>query len=333
MSSDQIKPRKLNIAMAVSDRMLPLFTGEVSSPDITLEFDTGTPSELFWRALHEDTFDITEMSLAAHAILTSRDDNPFVGLPVFASRMFRHGSIFVSNASGIERPEDLAERKIGIPEYQMTAAVWMRGILHERHSVAPTDIQWVTGGVNKVGRRERIELRLPAGVHVEPAPGQATLNDLLLAGEIDAIMAPQMPNAFRQGDPRVRRLFNNYRQAEEVYFEETRIFPIMHLAVVRRELAEAEPQLMNMLFRLFDHARQQAMASLTDADAPSVMLPWQVDEAERTRALMGDDYWPYGIDENAHVLETFVRYLGAQGLLARPIEVAELFARADWHGA
>ncbi len=318
--------RRLSAGMSVSDRMLPLLTGQVTTPELKLNFECDTPNALFWRALHDGAFDLTEMSLAAHAVLTSRNASPFVGLPVFTSRMFRHGSIFVSATSDITHPELLAGRRIGVPEYQMTAAVWMRGILQEHHSVTLTDIHWFTGGVNQPGRKERIALHLPADLHVEPISERATLNDMLLAGEIDAIIAPQIPQAFHQGDARVKRLFGDSREIEEAYFSETMIFPIMHLAVVRRELVAAEPKLADTLFRLFDAARRHAMAALCDTDAPAVMLPWQADEITRTRALMGDDYWPYGIDANRHVLETFIRYLGEQELLARPIEVGELFA-------
>lgn len=318
--------RHLKVGMSISDRMLPLLTGQVTSPEITLDFECGRPNELFWQALHNDAFDLTEMSLAAHAILTSRGENPFVGLPVFTSRMFRHGSIFVSAASNITTPEDLSGRRVGIPEYQMTAAVWIRGILQERHGVNPADIHWITGGVNKPGRRERIALQLPQNIHVEPIAAQATLNDLLLAGEIDAIIAPQIPQALQLGDQRIRRLFDDSRKVEEAYFAETNIFPIMHLAVLRQELAATEPQLPATLFRLCDDAKGQAMDTLHDTDAPYVMLPWQADEAARTGTVMGDDYWPYGIDANRHVLETFIRYLDEQTLLARPIEVDELFA-------
>ena len=161
--------------MSINDRMLPILTGQITAPSIELQFESGTPSTLFWRALHEGAFDVTEMSLAAHAILTSRGDNPFVGLPVFTSRMFRHGSIFVSSASGIETPQDLVGRRVGIPEYQMTAAVWLRGILQEFYGVAPAQISWVTGGVNKPGRKERIKIDLPSDVRVAPIDDSATL--------------------------------------------------------------------------------------------------------------------------------------------------------------
>jgi len=324
--------RHLKVGISISDRMLPLLTGQIASPELTLNFEYGTPNALFWRALHEGAFDMTEMSLAAHAILTSRDENPFVGLPVFTSRMFRHGSIFVATASNIMTPEDLAGCRVGIPEYQMTAAVWMRGILQDRHGVAPADIQWVTGGVNKSGRTERIALQLPKNIRIEPIAAHATLNDMLLAGQIDAIIAPQVPVAFRRGDQRIRQLFANSRDVEETYFTETEIFPIMHLAVLRRELVAAEPQLPIKLFRLCDAARRHAIDTLHDTDAPYVMLPWQADEAARTRTLMGDDYWPYGIDANQHVLSTFIRYLDQQGLLARPIQADELFAPGIYQG-
>jgi 4,5-dihydroxyphthalate decarboxylase len=319
----------LKVGMAASDRMLALATGEITSTELSLDFETGTPSTLFWRALHDGAFDATEMSLAAHAILTSRNMNPFVGLPIFTSRMFRHGSIFVSDASAIEAPAELAGKRVGIPEYQMTAAVWMRGILQDRYGVLPRDIRWRTGGVNKPGRSERIELRQPTGVQIDPIGDQETLDTLLLAGEIDAIMAPQVPASFRRGDKRVRRLFDEARREEEAYFADSGIFPIMHLLVMRRERSAKDPELAGLLFDLFERAKAHALETLADADAPYVMMPWQVDEIERTSALMGADYWPYGIEANMTTLETFVRYLGEQELLERRIRPQDLFAHCN----
>ena len=316
----------LHIGIAANDRMHAIANGNVQVPGYELRFDQDVPSGIFWRALKGGEFDVTEMSLAAHSILTARGENPFVGVPVFTSRMFRHASLFVSDASGIRTPDQLAGRRVGAPEYQMTAGVWMRGILHDHYGVPANRVHWLTGGVNRPGREERIEMRLPPGYQVEPIGPERTLDAMLAAGAIDAIMSPEIPAGFRRGDGTVRRLFEDSRAEERAYFEKTGIFPIMHLLVVRREVYERDPGLAVALFEAFQKAKAQAFEHLYDGDALYVMLPWLVDEIERTMALMGEDFWPYGIEPNRDVLETFVRHLLDQGMIDRQIDIAELFA-------
>jgi 4,5-dihydroxyphthalate decarboxylase len=318
--------RRLHTGISVNDRMLPLLTGAVTSPDLVLDFERATPIEIFQRAIQAGAFDVTEMSLAAHAIMTSRGDNPFVGLPVFTSRMFRHGSIFVSARSGISTPEQLAGRRIGIPEYQMTAAVWVRGLLHDQYGVDLASIDWHTGGVNQVGRGERIPLRLPPSYRVTPVAPSQTLNQMLLDGDIDAIIAPQIPAAFRSGDPRIRRLFSDFRRAEEAYFDATGLFPIMHLVVMRKELAAAEPELLPTLYDLFERAKAHSRAALADGDALFVMLPTLISEIEATTRRMGEDFWAYGIGANRRVLDAFIGHLTRQHLLAKSLSPEDLFA-------
>ncbi|HUS97582.1 MAG TPA: ABC transporter substrate-binding protein [Hyphomicrobiaceae bacterium] len=316
----------LSVGISRNDRVLPLLLGDVTPDLCDLTFEHGTPSQVFWRALDEGAFDVTEMSLASHCILTSRGENPFVGLPVFTSRMFRHNAIFVAERSGIGTPEDLNGKRIGVPEYQMTAAVWARGILSEFHGFDPRSVHWVRAGVNQAGRRERLPLHLPDGYDVTNAPDGVTLNDMIKAGDIDAIIAPQIASAFQRQDGSVRRLFPDCRAAEISYFRATRIFPIMHLLVMRREVHAANPGLAGSISRAFAEAKTMSARHLYDGDAVYVMLPWLVDEVEQTRALMGDNYWPYGIGANRGVLETMLRYLGEQHLLRQSIGVENLFA-------
>jgi 4,5-dihydroxyphthalate decarboxylase len=327
------EPLRLHAGIAISDRVAPLLTGKVAHPDIMLAFERAAPNDIFWRALHENAFDITEMSFAGHAILASRDTNPFVGLPIYTSRMFRHGAIYVLRRSGIKEPQDLRGRRIGVPEYQMTAAVWLRGLLDEIYAIAPSEIIWRTGGVNARRHPERVVLRPPSGVSITAIGRNETLNAMLLAGDIDAIMAPQMPAAFRDGHPEVRRLFENSRAVEQGYYRDTGIFPIMHILVMRRTLAEAHPDLPRRLFDLFESARQKSLATLSDTDALAVMLPWLVQEYEATRALMGEDYWSYGVAQNRPTIEAFLRHLERQALLARPLSIADLFLPEFVEGA
>ncbi len=317
----------LQVGIARNDRMLPLLVGDVPVDGYDLDFVEAEPSEIFWRALKDGEFDVTEMSLAAHAILTSRGKSDFVGLPVFTSRMFRHGSIFVSSHSAITSPEQLAGRRIGVPEYQMTAAVWMRGILHDEYGVASHSVHWLTGGVNKPGRLERLELQVPPQYRIENIGPHRTLDAMLRSGEIDAIMSPQIPDGFHRGDGRIRRLFEDPRAEEIAYFSKTGVFPIMHLLVVRKECHEKEPELSPKLVQAFEQARKQSFGRLYDGDALHVMLPWLISEIEATKTIMGSNFWPFGIEENRHVINAFIRHLQNQGLVDGPLEVEELFAR------
>ena len=316
----------LQVGVARNDRMLPLLNGDVSVEGYSLDFAQAEPSEIFWRALKEGEFDIAEMSLAAHAILTSRDESPFVGVPVFTSRMFRHGSIFVSRDSGILSPQQLTGRRIGVPEYQMTAAVWMRGILQDDYGVMPASVRWFTGGVNKPGRQERLELRTSPEYQIESIGDQRTLDGMLCAGEIDAIISPQIPESFIHGDGRTKRLFADPRGEEVEYFKRTKVFPIMHMLAIRRERYKQDPSLAVKFLNAFELAKQYSFNCLYNGDALHVMLPWLVSEIETTMKIMGASFWPYGIEPNRHVLEAFVRHLQNQSLIDGSLSIEDLFA-------
>ncbi len=319
-------PLKLNVGIAPNDRMLPLLTGDVKAEGLDLTFSRSAPSDIFWRALHAGEFDVTEMSLAAFCILLSRGERPFIGLPVFTSRMFRHGCIYVSGRSAIETPADLSGKRVGHPEYQMTAAVWMRGILAEFHNVALDEIHWLTGGTNRPGRKERIPLNLPPAYRVDEIAPDETMNALLARGEVDAVISPQMPETFIAGDSGARRLFPDFRKAEQEYYTRSGIFPIMHLLVMRRHVYEENVWAARSLFDAFDKARERSLANLYGSDVLYVMLPWLVDEMEAAFSLMGRNFWPYGISANADVLSKFIDYLERQHLLKGRISVADLFA-------
>ena len=321
-----MRERQLSIGISTNDRVLPLLLGDIVPAGVRLAFTQGKPGDIFWRALHDGEFDVTEMSLAAHCILTSRRENPFVGIPVFTSRMFRHGSLFVRNDAGIERPEDLTGKRIGVPEYQMTAAVWMRGILADDYGLAPSEVSWFTGGVNRAGRKERIPLRLPADYRVSEIAPTDTLDQMLATGKLDAIMSPEIPAGFLAQRPTMRRLFQDVRAIEETYFQRTAIFPIMHMLVVRRSVLQSDQALARSLYDAFNDAKGLALSRLYDADALYATLPWLITELERVRALMGHDFWPYGLERNQHALRTFLSYLHDQQLLQRPVSVDDLFA-------
>jgi 4,5-dihydroxyphthalate decarboxylase len=316
----------LSVGIGLSDRMQPLLERQVTSDRVAFNFDLSAVDKIFWRALHSDDFDITEMSLAAYCILQSRNENKFVGIPVFTSRMFRHNSVYVSSVSKIDNPSDLAGRRIGIPEYQMTAAVWMRGVLDEFYGVDAKNVTWVKGGVNTPGRKERITVELPSRYRVMEIPSDDTLDSYLCDGRIDCLITAKMPESFQKGDPAVRRLFPDVRAAEEAYFRKSGIFPIMHVLVMRRHVYERNRSLVRAVYDAFVAAKTCSEQRLYDPDALVCMVPWLIPEIEHTYDVLGRDYWPYGLSRNRTCLSTFLGYLSTQDLLRRPLRVEELFA-------
>ncbi len=284
------------------------------------------PEEAFHRAFQSQEFDVSELSLSSHTVLTSRGQNDYVGVPLFVSRVFRHSGIYIRADRGIDRPEALKGKTIGLPEYQITANVWIRGILQDDYGVKPEDVHWRRGGVEDPGRRERAPLKLSPGIDLQQVPDDKTLSGMLEAGELDAVFSAKAPSCFTRGAPNIARLFPEYRKAEEDYFRRTRIFPIMHVIGIRKGLAERHPWLAVSIYKAFLRAKELAMAELAQIGHLSASLPWGVSEFQAARALMGDDYWSYGLDANRHVLETFTRYHHEQGLSARRVAPEELFA-------
>jgi 4,5-dihydroxyphthalate decarboxylase len=264
-------------------------------------------------------FDAAEMSLSSYVVGLTRDA-PFVGLPVFPSRMFRHSGIYLSAASDIREPVDLAGRRVGLAEYQLTANVWIRGLLADEYAVPVESVTYVTGGLHTPGRIEKVAIDLPPSMRVEPLGAGRTLTEALATGEIDALYSPRAPASFG------RRLFDPSRPVEEEYYRRTGIFPIMHVVVLRRDVYERNRWLARSLYDAFEKARALCIEGIDETAATRYMLPWLHDEVARTRALLGDDYWPYGLAPNRHVLQKFLDYSYVQGLAARRLQPEELFA-------
>lgn len=305
----------------LSDRVQDLHTGRVRIEGVSLHYLPLSPAEAFRRMLQGE-FDAGEMSLATHIVKVSRGEDDFVAIPAFPSRTFRHSAIYVNERSGIADPGDLVGRRVGVPEYQMTAALWVRGLLEHEYGVRPGDMSWVTGGLRDPGRRPLVDVDVP-GVSVRHEP-ERSLDELLRTGEIDAVVAPQAPPSFAAGDG-VRRLFPDYRRVEAEYFAKTRLFPIMHTVVLRRDFHREHPWVAASLFRAFDAARTAAIGRLTQREPLPVSLPWMQSELDETIEIMGPDFWPYGVERNQQVLEAACRYAWEQGLCARAVEVEELF--------
>lgn len=310
------------------DRVQALLDGRVGVPGVELAHEIQYPTQIFARAFTEAPYDISELSASSYVMQLARDECPYVALPAFVSRAFRHGGFYIRTDRGIEGPKDLQGRLVGVPEYQMTMALWARGLLADEYGVDTDAIRYRTGGTNEPGRKERLALDLPAHMDVEPIPDGTSLNDLLVSGELDAVIAPSPPLAFSAGDARVARLFSDTRTVERDYYRRTGIFPIMHLIGIRRELADANPGLARGLYDALLESRRLAMRDLevtATASANRVHLPWLASEWEETRALMGADFWPYGVARNRAALEALCRYSVAQHLAPRHLTPERLF--------
>jgi 4,5-dihydroxyphthalate decarboxylase len=316
---------KLSLSVAIGDydRNRPLIDGAARIDGVDPVFMTLYPEEIFFRALRTHDFDICELSLSSFTVKTAAGDNRYVGVPCFVSRAFRHTSIYV-RTDRIKEPKDLKGRKVGVPEYQLTANVWARAILEDDFGVAPADIRWVRGAIEHAGRIEKISIKLPPGVSLENAPEGRTISELIDRGEIDGFIAPRPPH-LPHPNPDVGWLFRDPVAAAKDYFGRTGVFPIMHLVGVRRTLVDKHPWLPAAVMKGFEQSKAAAIAHLADTSATKVTLPFVEEQLAGARALMGEDYWPYGLERNRKTLETFLRHHHAQGLSSRLVKVEELF--------
>jgi 4,5-dihydroxyphthalate decarboxylase len=316
---------KISLACWNYDRTRALMDGTVQPDGINLNYLNLPVEETLFRMLRHKEFDAAEMSLSSYTVSLFHDPQPFVAIPIFPSRMFRHSCIYINADSGIRAPTDLIGKRIGTPEYQMTAPVWIRGILSEYYGVPVDSVTYVTGGEEEPGRPEKLKLDLPAGIRIEPIGPTQTLSAMLASGEIDALHTARMPSTFQSGGS-VRRLFENYVEVEQRYFRDTGIFPIMHTVAIRREVYEQNRWVAQSLYKAFVEAQKQTYDDLYMTAALKASLPWLTAHVEEARALMGDDFWPYGFEKNRKTLETFLRYHHEQGLSKRLLKPEQLFA-------
>lgn len=306
---------KLTLACGRYDRTQPLIDGRVEPEGVDLTFLPLRPGETFWRMLNHQEFDVSEMSLSSYTILRSEGDTRFTAIPVFPSRVFRHSAIYLRADSTIEQPQELRGKRIGVGDYQMTAAVWVRGLLMHEYGVRPDEITWV------IGRPVRA-ISLPKEIRIESMSTDTTLEAMLESGEIDALATVMIPSGLGKT---VRRLFRNPRQIEREYFQKTHIFPIMHTLVLKAPLYEENPWLAVSFYRAFCRARDVAYQSMYDTDALTVGLPWVIDEVETSRETFGPQIWDYSIEGSRPTLEALVAYLDEQQLSRRRMKVEELF--------
>ncbi len=319
-------PLRLTFACGDYDRTRALAEGTIRPDGIELNYLRLPVEETFFRMMRHREFEVAEMSLSSYVLSLQADPAPFVALPVYTSRMFRHGAVFCHADAGISGPEDLRGKTVGVPEYQLTANVWVRGILADRHDVPVQSVRYVTGGQESAGRIEKAALDLGDSIDISPIPAGATLSAMLADGEIDALYSPRIPSPFAAGDPRVRRVFPDPVTVEKEYYAATGIFPIMHVVAIRRDVYDANPWVAQSLTKALTLAKREAFAGLHDSSALRFMLPWLNQDLEEAKALMGADYWSYGLAANVETLSTFLRYHHEQGLSRRQREPAELFA-------
>jgi 4,5-dihydroxyphthalate decarboxylase len=315
---------QLSVAMGDYDRTRALVDGRVLIDGVDPVFMLLNPEEMFFRSMRSQDFDITELSFSSYLVKHARGECPYIAVPAFLSRAFRHTSIYVRK-DRVKKPEDLKGKRIGLPEYQLTANVWARAILQEDFGVRPSDVTWVRGGIDTPGRPEKIKLQLPPDVNVESAPEGSTISELLDRGEIDGFIGPRPPSRTALKNPNIGWLFDDPTAVAKDYYRRTGVFPIMHVAAIRKELAERHPWLPGAVFKAFTQAKAAALELLSDTSATKVTLPFVEEQLKAARETMGEDYWSYGVAPARKTLEAFVRAHHSQGLSARQVPVEELF--------
>ena len=309
---------KLSLACGDYEIVRALNEGTVTPDGIELTVLTSMDSATrHWRFLRRGEFDVAEVSASSY--VAARDKGlPFRAIPVFPHRRFRHGFVFVNTAAGIRGPGDLAGRRVGAKSFMTTAVLWLRGILQHDHGVHPASIDWVTE------LDEDVAFTPPPGLRVSQAADGRSLVEMLLSGELDAVISPDLIQPLLDRDPRVARLFGDHEAAEADYYRRTGIFPIMHVVGLRAELVERHPWVPINLFNAFQAAKAAGLRRMRDPRL--VPLAWYREAWERQEALLGPDPWEYGLtDRNRHTMETLAGYSHEQGLTARQVPLDELF--------
>jgi 4,5-dihydroxyphthalate decarboxylase len=316
----------ITIATWDYDRVRALADGRVGVEGCDVNFITMPVEEILERAFFQREFDVAEIGLSPYLIALSRGIAHYLAIPAFLSRMFRHSAIYIRADRGIEGPADLRNKRVGVPEYQMSAAMWVRGLLRDEFAVAASDINWVQGGLETFGRHDKFPLNLPDGFPLAPAANHKTLSQLLAQGELDAVISARQPSCFVAGHPLIRRLFPDYRAVEQEYYRRTGVFPIMHAVGIRRDVLDKHAWLAASVYKAFVRAKRLADAEFTELTALKIGLPWLRAEFDATRELMGNDFWSYGVETNRKTLELMARYSHEQGLAVRQVCVEEMFA-------
>jgi 4,5-dihydroxyphthalate decarboxylase len=317
---------KLPLTLAIShyDHVTELVTGRVPVEGVELTALNLQIEEIFFRQFNYRDFDVSEVSMGKYCSLVSQGDSPLVAIPVFPSRVPRHSSVYIRRDGPVKRPEDLAGKRIGIPEWAQTASVYSRGFIQHQYGIDLKSIHWIQAGVDQPGRLEKVKLKLPDGIRYESRPDKS-LGGMLISGEIDAALSAHPPLCFDQGHPNVGRLFEDYLDIEMKYVKETGIYPIMHTVAFKREIVEKHPWVAANLFKAFDEARRISVERALACTSSALPLPWGYEFAKRMQAVVGNDLMPYGVEANRTTLDAFLQYAFEQGVCHRRLQPEELF--------
>ena len=317
---------KLPLTLAIShyDHVTELVTGRVPVEGVELTALNLQIEEIFFRQFNYRDFDVSEVSMGKYCSLVSQGDSPLVAIPVFPSRVARHSSVYIRRDGPVKKPQDLAGKRIGIPEWAQTASVYSRGFIQHQYGIDLKSIHWIQAGVDQPGRLEKVKLKLPDGIRYESRPDKS-LGGMLISGEIDAALSAHPPLCFDQGHPNVGRLFEDYLDIEMKYVKETGIYPIMHTVAFRREIVEKHPWVAANLFKAFDEARRISVERALACTSSALPLPWGYEFAKRMQAVVGNDLMPYGVEANRTTLDAFLQYAFEQGVCHRRLQPEELF--------
>lgn len=319
----------LTFACGPYDRMEALKYGLIDVEGIDLNFiEIQAPREIFDRMVGAQEFDVSEMSLAEYVTMTAKGTSPFIGIPVFPSKFFRHGFICINRDAGITEPKDLAGKRIGTPLYTQTAAIWIRGDLENIYGADLSDVKWIQGAVEKPGTHgdPPAPPQLLKPIDISPNTSDKSLSDMLADGDIDAVLGSRLPDSVRTRPDKVGYLFPNFREEEKRYFKEYRQHPIMHLVVIRKDVYEKHKWVAQSLYKAFLAAKDWALDRMYFSGAQRYMLPWLFDDLREIDEVFGGDPWPYGIEDNRPTLEAFVRYMHQQNFIPDIVPVEDLFA-------
>lgn len=321
----------LTMAIYDYDHVRDLGTGRVKPEGIELTVINHDVEEIFHRMMFGMEFDVSEISLGMSTSRFSLGDAPFVYLPVFPSRVFRLSSIYVRADGPIKQPSDLKGKRIGVPEWGQTAGIYTRGWMVHQAGVKLSEVEWYQSGINDPGRQEAATLDLPEGVNLTVVTDRS-LTQMMFDGDLDAAFSARAPRAFLNGDPRIVRLFPDYRKAEEAYFEETGIFPIMHTVALRRDVFEKDRWVAMNLLTAFEEAKRRSVERINNVTASQIAVPWLNHDAPLVnRSVFGDDWWPYGIEPNRTTLEAFLQYGYEQGTIHKKLKLEDLYPEEVQH--
>lgn len=317
---------KLSLASGLYDRMVPLYTGDVKPEGIDLDFvRIDAPRQIFDRMAGEQAFDAAEFSSSEFISRYAKGDDSFVAIPVFPSRIFRHGLVTINKKSGVKTPKDLEGKRVGVPLYTMTAAIWIKGHFQHQFGCDITKINWVQGSINQDGAHGNPTIMpLVKPVAIENKPDGVTLGDMLESSNIDAIIGTSLPDAIKTNNDIVR-MFPNYREIERELWVNDKIFPIMHLLAIRREVYEKNPFVAQSLYDALNEAKRQALQKMTSLVALRYMLPWMTADIDEINDIFSGDPWPHGVEENRPTLEALVQYMQEQYLIEEKMPIEDLF--------